>query len=111
MLRSVTRLWQSCGRFSRAFGGCFPQILEHQTMRADYATLCGHSGIGVARGLAAETIVAFCKATRLALRRESRRRVALRRLDATRHASAQLAAADCRVRTESNERAVPQPER
>ncbi len=94
MVRSVTRLLQRCEGFSRAFGDCFPQVLEDQTMRADYATLCGRPGPGVARGLAAETIVAFCTATRLALRRESRRAAALERLGATRHAPLRLPS-DC----------------
>lgn len=80
MLWSFARLLQSCESFGRAFGGCFARILERQAAHVDYDTLCARPGSGVARGLAAETIVAIWTAGRLALRHESRRAAALRRL-------------------------------
>jgi len=111
---TLGRLRQNCERFGRAFGGCFSQVLEHEIANVDYAALCGRSGVGVARGLTAETVVALCKATRLTLRRESRRMAALRRLGASGCAPAcepPHPALRWHFRKEESDHSEPQPER
>ena len=114
MVWTLGRLRHSCERFSRDFGGCFSQALEHEIAHVDYAALCGRSGIGVARGLTAETVMALCKATRLALRRESRRTAVLRRLGASRCAPTcepPHSGFRWHFRKEQSGQSEPQPER
>jgi hypothetical protein len=48
-----------------AFSEHFYSFLEHETKDIDYAALRDRTGVGMARGLAAETVIAIYKTARL----------------------------------------------
>ncbi len=54
--------------FVFAFSGYFEKILRREIAKADVVAQCRRPGVLVARGLVGPVLVAFVKATRLALR-------------------------------------------